>query len=269
MAKRRTRKAKPKKVSYELLATTSDAGRPIHAIVRTLCDAHHEDLREARWSIAWATAWRPDRDGGIVTTKVMIANDLGRELAPYDLVLLINREWYYHPRTTDEQRRARIDHALQGITQRFDGNGEPAHDEKLRPLYRTVKPDIQEHTVIIERYGCYIGPIEKAWMAMQRSKFGRIPGEWIGAQRLHALLLKIGVEIPLDELNTWSQSERDDAEQWAQLRIDMGDAPQTIANTIAEPKRVTEWRASTALPLHAEAPEEPVETDSTPEEVAH
>lgn len=264
MARRRSRKTKAKKVSYELIAPQSDVGAAIHASVRELVAAHHDDLKHARWGIAWATAWRPDRDGGIVTTKVVIANDLGRELAPYDLVMLINREWYYHPRTTDIQRRARLDHALQGVTQRFDGNGEPAHDERLRPLYRSVKPDIQEHTVIVERYGCYVSQIEKLAMAIQRAKYGRSPSEWVGAARLREILGTVGLDIPMEEINTWTQDERDDVEQWAQLRIDMGEAPQTIANTVAEPARIAQWRASAALPLDAGAPVEP-----SAEPVAH
>ncbi len=257
MARRRSggRKAKAKKVSYELIAPTSEVGGPIAALVRELVEAHHDDLQQARWSFAWATAWRPDRDGGIVTTKVVIANDLGRELAPYDLVLLINREWWYHPRTTELARRARVDHALQGVTRRFDGNGEPAHDERLRPLFRAVKPDIQEHTPIIARYGCYVGPIERVFMALQRHKFGRPSGEWVGAARMQELLKTVGLEIPVDEINTWSQDDREDVEQWAQLRIDMGNAPETIANTVAEPRRIVEWRTR-ALPLQADSPAE-------------
>lgn len=255
--RKRRKTAKPKKPSYDLIAKDSDVGRSIHALVRELVDAHHEELREARIAIAWANAWKPDQDGYIVCARISRASDLDRELAPYDLVLQINREWYYRPSTTAFLQRVKIDAALQSVTVRHDGNGDPAHDERWRPLYRGVKPDVQEYKVIIERYGIYSGDVERLEMAMQRAKYGRVPGEWIAATRLQAQLKTIGVEVPTDEINAWTQHEREEIAQWVQVRADMGDAPTEITNAIPEPKRITEWRASAMLPFQADASEAP------------
>lgn len=250
---RRRKPAKPKPVTYELIAKDSDVGRPIHALVRELIDAHHEELREARIAIAWATAWRTDQDGFVLCARISRPSDLDRELAPYDLVLQINRAWYYRLSTTEFLRRVKLDTALQSVTRRIDRAGEPAHDERLRPLYRGVKPDVQEYKVILERYGIYSSEIERLEVAMRRAKYGRLPGEWIGAQRVQAQLKTAGLEIPVDEIHAWTQPEREAITQWLQVRAEMGEAPSEILNAIPEPAPITKWRTAQALPFGVEA----------------
>jgi hypothetical protein len=264
MGRRRKQQARPKKLSYELIPQHSDVGQPIHALVSELVDAHHEGLRDARIAIAWALAWKPDQDGYIVCAKISRPSDLDRELAPYDLVLQINREWYYRPSTTVFLRRVKLDTALVSVTCRYGGDGAPVHDERLRPLYRGVRPDVQEYKVILERYGIYSSEIERLEMAMQRAKYGRVPGEWIAATRLQAQLKTINLDVPVEAINAWTQNERYEIAQWVQVRADIGDAPPEITNAIPEPKRITEWRASTTLPFQADAPNEPAR-----EPVAH
>lgn len=256
----RRKSTRPKKVTYEFIDRQSDVGRPIYALVSKLVDAHHEDLRDARIAIAWATAWRMDQDGFIVTVKITRASDLDREIAPYDLVMQINRDWYYRPSTTAHLQRVQLDKALQSVARRHDSNGEPAHDERLRPIYRSVKPDVQEYKVIIERYGIFSSDIERLELAMQRAKYGRLPGEWISARRLAAALHSIGLDVPVDEINGWPQDEREQIEQWVQVRREMADAPVAITNSVPEPTRITEWRASSHLPFDqtAEPAAEPV-----------
>jgi hypothetical protein len=75
---------------------------------------HHEDLdrTNVRIALAWATSWKPDVDGRLTLGKCKKATDLDRELAPYDFVILLNRDFWQNPRVTDVQRQALLDHEL-------------------------------------------------------------------------------------------------------------------------------------------------------------
>ena len=265
--RRRSRKpAKPKKITYEFIDKQSEVGRPMYAMVRELVDSYHEGLKEARIAVAWALAWKPDQDGYIVTVKISRASDLHRELAPYELVLQINREWFYRPSTTPHLQRVEIDKVLHSVTCRLDGTGATMHDEHLRALFRGVRPDVQEYKAHLERWGIYSSEIERLEMIFQRVKFGRVPGQWIGATRLRAAIKTVvGLDIPIDEINTWPKDDREAIDEWLQVKAEMGDAPEAITNALAEPKRITDWRASSALPF-----EQPAEAPTPePETVAH
>jgi len=236
--RRRSRKpARPKKLTYEFIDKQSDVGRPMYAMVRELVDAHHEGLKEARIAVAWALAWKPDQDGYIVTAKISRASDLDRELAPYDLVLQINREWFYRSSTSPHLQRVEIDKVLHSVTCRLDRTGAPMRDEHLRSLFRGVRPDVQEYKAHLERWGIYSSEIERLEMIFQRVKFGRVPGQWIGATRLHAAIQSVvGLDIPIDEINTWPNEDREAIDEWLQVKAEMGDAPAAPSRGEAAPE---------------------------------
>ena len=82
---------KPPTVAYTLL--TRDAQPEMYARLDALVDAHHQELIGAKIALAWCTAWRIDTDGKQQLGKCKRASALDRELAAWDIVILLNREY--------------------------------------------------------------------------------------------------------------------------------------------------------------------------------
>jgi putative metallopeptidase len=238
---------KRKKVSYELIDRESDIGRPMYAHLSDLIERHHEDLLVARIVLAWCTSWKPDVDGRMPLGKCIKATDLHRELAPYDFVILLNRTYYEDLHFTETQRRALIDHELCHAAPKCDARGEPVIDERGRPVFRTRKHDLEEFSEIADRYGCWKRDLEQFAQALDRARRKTV-GYWIGPDRLHALLQRAGCTIPVEQIWTWSQQERLQAEEWAALRQELGLAS-AIAQQLAPP-------AHLAAALQGETPTE-------------
>lgn len=147
------RSRKPKPVSYELIDRDSPIGNPMYWLLDEVVDQHHPELRTARIALAWCTSWRPDVDGNVVIGKCMKASDLHRELAPWDFVILLARWYWRDDRTEPIHRRRLIDHECCHATRMLDKHGEPAEDERGRPVWRTRRHDYEEFVQIIARYG--------------------------------------------------------------------------------------------------------------------
>src|SRR5919109_495583 len=149
------RQSKPKKVSYRLIAATSDDGRPMYRLLTELVDAHHEDLTQARIALAWCTSWTPDPDGRCTLGKCRKASDLDRELSEWDFIVLLNERFWNDPLTTEVQRRALLDHELCHAAVKVDRLREPQLDETGRTVYPTRKHDLGGFARVAERYGCW------------------------------------------------------------------------------------------------------------------
>jgi hypothetical protein len=135
--KKRMAKAEPKQktIAYQLISPESESGRPLYDRLEALVDRHHEDISHAsaRIALAWAKNWKPDVDGRLTLGKCKKATDLDRELAPWDYVILLNREWWLHPRTTEAQREAVLDHECCHMAISVDKEtGEPLYDDRGR-----------------------------------------------------------------------------------------------------------------------------------------
>lgn len=218
------RSAKPKAVSYELIARDGHVGKPMYALLRELVDAHHEDLAEARIGLAWCTSWKPDVDGRVTLGKCKLASALDRELAEFDIVILLRKAFWTEPRVTDLQRRALLDHELHHAVLKFDQRGEPLEDERGRKVWRTRKHDIEEFTGIVERYGIWTGNLELFAKALDRAR-NRNADFWIGVGALQQLLARVGLTVPTDVVQSWNQQERQEAEEWARLREELRRIP--------------------------------------------
>jgi len=214
---RRTRAAKVKAVPYTLIPRDSDVGRPMYERLHMLIDEHHEELSQlnVRIALAWATAWKADVDGRVVLGKCKKASDLDRELAPYDFVILLNREFWQNPRVTDLQRSALMDHELMHAAIAYDEQGDPKHDERGRVVYRIRKHDLEEFCDIPARYGCWKSDIEAFARALARAEQ---KADWVGYSSLAELLEEIGVRVPIAVIAGWSIDERRDVRTWAILR---------------------------------------------------
>jgi hypothetical protein len=147
---------KPKAVNYELIARDSVVGHPLHCLLDELVDLHHGELRQARIALAWCLSFKVDVDGNFTVVKTMRASDLHRELAPYDVVILLARTWWLSDTTTPQERRYALDFGLCSVTEALDKTGEPAIDARDRRVFRSRKPNYTTFTELIERYGLEI-----------------------------------------------------------------------------------------------------------------
>lgn len=129
--------------------------------LRELVADFHEHLLDARIALAWCTAWTPDVDGRLVLGKLKKASDLEREFAEYDFVVLLNKLFWNDAQVTDAQRVALLDHELCHAARAHDPRtGEPALDERTRPVWRTRKHDLEEFGDIVHRHGIYKRDLE-------------------------------------------------------------------------------------------------------------
>lgn len=161
--------ARPKKVSYELIARDSVVGHQMYALLDELVYLHHAHLAQARIALAWCTSWNADVDGRVKLGMCRKSSDLDRELAAYDFVILLRKFFWQHDEVTPLQRRALLDHELHHAEVKLDGYGEPVEDERGRRVYRTRRHDIEEFTAIVDRYGCWTHEIEAFYAALRRA----------------------------------------------------------------------------------------------------
>jgi len=159
---------KPKKVAYRLITEEDSQYAGMHRIVDDLVHAHHSHLRDAKIALAWHKGWKADTDGRVVLGKCKKASDLDRQLADFDFVILLNREFWTEPTATDAQRRALIDHELCHAEVVLGEDDEPVEDELGRICYRMRKHDIEEFAEIVERHGLYKRDLEQFAAAMRR-----------------------------------------------------------------------------------------------------
>ncbi|MCP4897031.1 MAG: hypothetical protein GY906_08655 [bacterium] len=142
----------------------------MYAELRRLITENHDDLTQARIALAFNLSWKPDVDGRLQLGMMKVASDLDRELADYDLIIVLNRAFWGDPKVTDEQRTALLDHELShGALQRAK-NLEPIEDEKGRKCYRIRKHDIEEFSAVASRHGMWKKDIEAFWKALQKGR---------------------------------------------------------------------------------------------------
>lgn len=217
--KKRMAKAKAAKaITYVLIPQASEIGRPMYELLYGIVDEHHEELSQShvRIALAWCTSWKRDVDGRLTLGKCKKATDLDRELAPYDFVVLLNRDFWLNPRVTDLQRRALLDHELMHAALAYDADGAPKVDDRGRRVYRIRKHDLEEFRDIAARYGCYKADIEDFMQALTRAE--QSTGRWVGFTTLHHALKAIGLDVAPDVIATWSDHERRAVSTWTLLR---------------------------------------------------
>lgn len=210
---------RPKAVAYVLIPEKSDIGRPMYEQLFAIVDEYHQELSASnvRIALAWSLAWKPDVDGRLTLGKCKKASDLDRELAPYDFVILLNRDFWQNPRFTDLQRKALLDHELLHAAIAYDENGEGKVDERGRTVYRIRKHDLEEFSEIASRYGCWKKDIEDFARALARAEHATKP-YWVGFTSLRDALKDIGLDVPVETIATWPDVERLDVLTWTRVR---------------------------------------------------
>jgi hypothetical protein len=216
---------KTKSIAYQLIARDTETGAPLYERVYAIVDAHHEEISQAnvRIALAWAKSWKPDIDGRLTLGKCKKATDLDRELSPFDFVILLNREWWLHPRTTEAQREAVLDHECCHMAIARDAQtGEPVIDDRGRNVFRMRKHTIEEFTEIVDRHGIYKHDVEAFARAVYRAEHAT-GGAWVGYSKLRDTLAAIGITVDVPTIATWPDDERREVMTWALLRQDTGE----------------------------------------------
>ena len=172
MARRKSRGTTARRVNYELIVRESVAGHPLYTLLDELVYAHHDDLKVAKIALAWCLAWQPDVDGRVTLGQCKRASDLDRELAAFDFVILLRRAFWRNEQVTDAQRRALLDHELCHCARAQDKHGDPAVDERGRPVWRTRRHNVEEFAEVVERHGMWTGDLERVAIALRRQSAG-------------------------------------------------------------------------------------------------
>jgi hypothetical protein len=213
-------KKKAKAVPFRLIHRKGPDGVRLYAWLGELLEAHHQDVLDAQFALAWHTGWKPDDDGHLILGQCRKSSDLDREIhnaAAYDFIILLNQNFYDDPLVSDVQRRAVLDHELCHAGVRVDDDGAPIIDERGRVSYRIRKHDLEEFSDIVERYGCWKRDIEAFAKSLARA---RGADQWIGFSGLQAQLVGVGAPVPLEAVRMWSEAERRDAAVWAKAFLD-------------------------------------------------
>lgn len=213
----------PKKVSYELIgrgdAVTQPIDGDIYALLDRVLHAHHDDLARthARVALAWCTSWKADADGHVTIGQCKKASDLDRELAAFDFVILLSKEFWRV--ASERQRIALLDHELMHAAVKYDADGEPVVDERGRQVYRTRKHDLEEFVDVVARHGCYKRDLEQFAGAVDRARAQS--KYYVGASTLAARLEHAGLVVPVESIVYWSEHERRQAQEWLDVRRDL------------------------------------------------
>lgn len=182
MAERKT--PKPKAVNFELIPDMDNGHEPEpYRILREIRDKHHKELEYASIALAWRKSLKPDKDGHLILGKCIKASDLAKEFAPFDFIILLNREVWRDMDFTVAKKRALVDHELCHAATSIDKWGEQKYDERGRPVYRVRKHDIEEFRAIVERHGVYKRDLELFAEALLKKRSMPLLGEMEKAEK--------------------------------------------------------------------------------------
>lgn len=241
---------KPKKISYRLIERESESGKKWYPVLELLVSQHHEELRDAKIALAWNLSWKADVDGRVTLGKCKKASELDRELAVYDFVIILRRDFFESPSVTDHQRRALLDHELCHASVTLDGQGhDPVVDERGRIVYRTRKHDLEEFKEIVDRYGTWKKDLEVFAQALDRARAKS--ANWIGYRGLRERLIAAGAAIPLETIIAWNEDQRREADVWANVKNEL-ERRGVIDLEIPCPSHVDAAKQPTPLPLSSE-----------------
>ena len=162
---------KPKAINFSLIPAMDNGHEPEpYKILHVVREQWHQDLDGAKIALAWRKRLKSDKDGHLMLGKCVKGSDLQRELAPYDFVILLNREVWQDSMFTLEKKTALLDHELCHAARVHDKLGLPASDEYGRSVWRTRKHDIEEFREIVERHGCYKKDLEAFAAALLKNR---------------------------------------------------------------------------------------------------
>jgi len=169
----------PKKVPFEKIPEelpgaegVAPTPHPLYEMMREIIRRHHlPSLADCKIVLMWRKEWKPNRDGIIILGQAVKIGDRERQLSEYDAEILINYEWWNDPRTTEDQKKALLDHELCHIRpvpeDADDPNSLSQVDENERVVYYMRKHSVEEFHEIIQRHGCYKDDLQRAYTLMR------------------------------------------------------------------------------------------------------
>lgn len=129
-----------------------------YKVMENLIGKHHKDLNEAecRILIGWDLGpTKPDADGFIKFGRVKKGADVDREMAKYDVLIVIRKNiWASFDNT---RKHAEIDRLLCRVAVVRDAHGEIVVDEKGRSQFRLRKP-VEVFPENVARFGFHQEP---------------------------------------------------------------------------------------------------------------
>jgi Putative phage metallopeptidase len=157
-----------KKINFELIR---DENHESYRLMTEIRGKYHQQLQPARIAIAWRKSLKPNVDGQLILGKCVKASDLNREAAPFDFIILLNREIWQDSDFNEKKKRALLDHELCHAEIVLDKEThEPKYDERGRNIWRIRKHDIEEFQAVIERHGCYKRDLERFANALLKKR---------------------------------------------------------------------------------------------------
>jgi hypothetical protein len=163
MAKAR-KTPKPKQPTVERIDPKQDP-EGVYPRMTELIDRRRSQLREARISIEWKYGWKRNKDGQLILGSFRKVGESDKQHHGFDFVMSLNREaWNAFGKDEvhralgidgETMKQALIFHELLHGDVSLDQNGNPKKDARGRQCFRKRKHDIEEHTEVIEVFGCY------------------------------------------------------------------------------------------------------------------
>lgn len=164
--------SQPKKVNYEIIKRQNEDGvvHPIYQLMDRLIGSDHTELVEANIALAWNHGVKPDRDGHVMLGQARKTGELERQLHGFDIIIVLNSEWWNDAEVTDRQREALLFHELCHPRPVLDENGDPKVDENGKIVWYNRKHDVEEFRTVIQKYGLYKADLEDMAAAMVQAR---------------------------------------------------------------------------------------------------
>jgi hypothetical protein len=171
---------KPPMVSQKLLARTGemDDTQLPYIIMDALIVQYHPDLVETNIAIGYNYGWKANRDAKIILASVSLFSDFDRQMHGKDVKILLNYNYWHNPATTDDNRRALMDHQLCHPRPVMDLDlGIVVRNDMGQIKYYLREHDISDFTEVIERWGIWQIDMERSAevlaAAWEREKLAR------------------------------------------------------------------------------------------------
>jgi hypothetical protein len=160
---------KPPMVSQKLLARTGemDDTQLPYLMMDSLIAQFHPDLAEANIIVGYNYGWKPNRDGKIVLASVSLFSDFDRQIHGKDVKILLNYNYWHNPITTDDNRKALMDHQLCHPRPIMDLDlAVPVRNDMGMIKYYLRAHDIEDFAEVVDRWGIWLVDMERSAEAM-------------------------------------------------------------------------------------------------------
>jgi hypothetical protein len=171
---------KPPMVSQKLLARTGemDDTQLPYIMMDSLIAQFHPELAEANIAIGYNYGWKEKRDSKITLATVSLFSDFERQLHGRDIKILLNYNYWHNLATTDDNRKALLDHQLSHPRPIMDDSlGIPVKNDMGYIKYYLRDHDIEDFADVVDRWGIWLADMERSAevmaAALEREKLAR------------------------------------------------------------------------------------------------